>query len=210
VDLKPVTLAAFADELGKIAAAHGLNVISKSRKGSRPISVSKLLQKDREGTLRKRKHADAQGNAQDVRGDACDDPGAAQIPHRKGEVPTKGSDDISVGQKTGMVPGANTQTSAVTSGEDTRMTPSVRPSPGDVPTQANMAVDQPNNRIGPPTRGITFDQAAKKVRSGDVPTRTEDMNKVDRGDMRDNTTTVSGLGQSSTGIGAFNSPSEHT
>lgn len=204
------TLEAFADELSKIAASHGLNVVSKTRTGSRPISVSRLLEKDREGSLLKKKHADSMGNPQDVRGDSCDDPGAAQLPHRKSETPTKGSDNISVTQKTGMVPGANTQTPAVTSGEDARMTPSVRPAPGDVPTQSNMAVDQPNNRIEPRSSAITFDQSAKRTKRGDTPTSDRNMNIVDRGDMRESTTTVTGLGQNSSGIGAFNSPAEHT
>jgi hypothetical protein len=208
VDLSTVTLAAFADELEKIGVSHGLTHVSKGRKGARPISVTRLLEKDKAGTLWKKKHADSEGNPQDVRGDSCDDPGAAQQPHRRGEVPTK---DVSLGvtQKTGMVPGANTQTSPMTSGDDLRSVVADKPRmAGEVPTQ-DVATDQPNNRIAPRAKGITFDQSAKKVRPGDVPTSDRNMNLIDRGDMRESTTTVTGLGQNSSGIGAFNSPAEH-
>lgn len=199
-------LAAFQDELQKISASHGMRVISKTRKGSRPISVARLLEKDRDGTLR-RKHADSAGAPQDVRGDSVDDPGAAQPHRRKDEGPSAGS-MIDTTQKTGSVPGAQSQTSPILSGEDARGVVASKPRmPGDVPTQ-EVAIDQPQGRIEP--RAITFDTSAKRIRRGETPTRTDDMNKVDRADMRDNTTTVTGLGQGSTGIGAFNSPAEHT
>lgn len=100
MDLSPALLAGFVDELEKISASHGRAVVGKGRKGARPISAANLVDKHNKGTWLKK--ADSMGNPQDVRGDAGDDPGAAKIPHRAGETPTKGDDNVSVGQKTGM------------------------------------------------------------------------------------------------------------
>lgn len=44
-------LTAFADELSKIAASHGAMNVLSARKGTRPIRVSKLLEKEKAGTL---------------------------------------------------------------------------------------------------------------------------------------------------------------
>jgi hypothetical protein len=110
------------------------------------------------------------------------------------------------------VPGANTQTPVFTSGEDMTAGNSRLRRPGEVPTQNNIAVDEPNNRVvQPAARGpvISADVSAKKVRKGDTPTSDRDMNVVDRMDTRESTTTVTGLGQSSTNIGASNNPPEH-
>ena len=465
-----VTLSAFADELQKVAASHGLSHISKGRIGSRPISAAKLLAKDKAGTLYRKKHADAAGAPQDVRGDSADDPAAADIPHRKGETPSFGKGNVPTSEKTGAVfrvpskeeanaglkqtagqslmlggggallgaaglaanapkhvanivgaqpfyhgtsqpaaesimatgldpsrgglkgsggaiashteearkemlkspvfraitgtrsadelrktheafaerakghafvgtdkdtaagyadiggdgkgrvlrgvlpteefqqkfvpdidhdpsvafktkshipaeafhrtvgdvakqrlkhpssfagylkknpgraaaglgslaaipalgylgykglskgnqirkagneewealqpkeaslQGANTQTSPVMSGEDLRGAVANKARQrGDTPTQ-DVAADQPNGRIEPHAKSITFDQSAKPVKRGDTPTLNNDMNKIDRGDLRESATTVSGLAQNSTGIGAFTSPSEH-
>lgn len=204
-------LAGFLDETVKIAAAHGRAHITKQRAGRRSISVDKLLDKDRKGTLWKK--ADSQGNPQDVRGDSVDDPGSAPLPKRRGEVPTRDPGNIPVGQKTGMVQGANAQTPALTSGEDMRAGNSKPRLFGELPTQNNMAVDEPNNRIEPRIGrlrpAITNDESAKRPKKGDTPTQNRDMNIIDRFDGRGEATTVTGLGQSSTNIGAFNSPSEH-
>ncbi len=196
------------DELEKISASHGLTEVSKSRTGVRPISVDNLIKKHNDGTLFKKK-ADSQGQPQPVRGSGADDPGAAQLPRRPGEVPTK-DPNTSMGTKLGMVPGASTQTLPVTTGEDMTAGNSKPRRPGDVPTQANMDTASPNGRITqPPGRLVTNDQSAHKPKKGNTPTADSDMNKVDRYDQRDFATTVHGLGQSSTGIGAFNSPAEH-
>jgi hypothetical protein len=80
---------------------------------------------------------------------------------------------------------------------------------GDTPTQ-DVAADQPNGRIEPHAKFITFDQSAKPVRRGETPTRDNDMNKVDRYDQRDNATTITGLAQNSSGIGATNQTAEYT
>jgi hypothetical protein len=47
-------LEAFADELEKIAISHGRWTVPKSRSGRRPISVSNLLKKEKDGSLYKR------------------------------------------------------------------------------------------------------------------------------------------------------------
>ena len=52
-------------------------------------------------------------------------------------------------------------------------------------------------------------EAKRPRKKGDVPTQ-DDINSVDRYDQRSNATTVTGLGQSSSGIGAMNQPSEHS
>lgn len=165
------TLAGFVDELEKIAASDKWTV-AKGRTGTRPISVDNLLKKHKDGTLYK--EADAAGNPQDVRGDSGDDPGAAKMPHRQGEVPTK-EVGIPVTAKTGQIQGANTQTPAFTSGEDP----------------------------------FAFSEAKRPRKKGEVPSK-DDGNVVDRYDQRESATTVHGLGQNSSGIGAFNTPAEYT
>jgi hypothetical protein len=207
VDLGSITLAAFTDELEKIGVSHGLTHVSKGRKGTRSISAARLLEKDRDGSLYKKKLGDSQGNPQDVRGDSVDDPGAAQPPKHKGDVPTKGDDNISVEQKTGSS-GYQEIMLPVSSGEDMRAGNARPRQPGEVPSQDSyLGVSASKVPIG--GRPITSDISAKKPRPGETPTSDRNMNIVDRGDMRENVTTVTGLGQSSTGIGSFNAPAEH-
>lgn len=55
------------------------------------------------GKPAKKKTADSAGNPQDVRGDSVDDPGAARPPRRAGEVPSKGTGNIPVGEKLGFL-----------------------------------------------------------------------------------------------------------
>ena len=104
-------LAGFLDELEKIAVAHGGSHVSKVRQGTRPISVDNLIAKHNDGTLLKQKGpritdeektADSMGSPQNVRGDSVDDPGAAKPPRRPGEVPSKGTGDIPIGEKLGF------------------------------------------------------------------------------------------------------------
>ena len=206
----PATMAGFLDELEKISAAQGRAEVSKTRTGRRPISAETLVEKHNEGTWLK-KHADSAGNPQDVRGDSVDDPGAAQPPKRQGEVPSKERGNVPEGQKTGMVPGANQQTQPFTSGEETLVSPETRKprQPGDVPTQgpAQAMIAPPGSGVVP---GSTRGEAVHPRKKGDVPTRDRDLNIVDRNDLRESTTTVTGLGQHSTNIGASNNPAEHT
>lgn len=204
--MSAVMLEAFRNELEKIALSAGLSHVGKVRSGARPISVSNLIEKHKDGTYLKKK-ADSAGSPQDVRGDSVDDPGAAQPLHRRGEVPTKGSDNVSVTQKTGSS-GYQEITQPISNGEEMRAGNSKPRAYGEVPCQDQyIDVDKAKRPIG--GRPITSDVSAKKPKPGDTPTSDRNMNLVDRGDMRENTTTVTGLGQGSTGIGAFNSPAEH-
>jgi hypothetical protein len=112
--------------------------------------------------------------------------------------------------KEASLQGANTQTSPVMSGEDLRGAVANKARQrGDTPTQ-DVAADQPNGRIEPHAKSITFDQSAKPVKRGDTPTLNNDMNLVSKMDGRGEATTVTGLAQNSNNVGAFNSPSEHT
>jgi hypothetical protein len=95
-----VRLESFLDELQKIAAAHGLSKVLKARLGRRPISAAKLIEKHNNGTWLK-KHGDSQGNPQDVRGSGSDDPGAARLPRRPGQVPTTDPANIPMQAKVG-------------------------------------------------------------------------------------------------------------
>ena len=208
-----VMLQAFADELQKIAAAHGLAHVSKTRTGKKPISIMRLIAKHQNGTWL-RKKADAAGSPQDTRGSGADDPGAAQPPKRKGEVPTRG-DQIPHEEKLGMkladaIRGGNVI--PFTSGEESSISPETRKprQPGDVPTQGpgQEMIAPPGSTQSMRAPAFTNDQSAKRPKKGDTPTSGRD-NMVDRMDSRDNATTVTGLGQSSTGIGATNSPVEH-
>jgi len=91
-----VIRAAFYDELEKIALSRGrLNVVAQERKGVRPISVAKFLEKDSKGSLIKRtgnseKIADGSGSTPIISiGEGLPDPGQAVRPKRRGEVPSK-------------------------------------------------------------------------------------------------------------------------
>jgi hypothetical protein len=208
-----VALTGFLDELGKIAAAHGLTSISKSRTGVRPISVDNLVKKHNDGSLFKKKHADSQGNPQDVRGSGSDDPGAARLPRRPGQVPTTDPANVPMQTKLGMYR-LTDSTLPVTWGEDMRAGNSKPRQPGQIPTQNNMNAAEPDGRIEPPAGRmhptvVTNDESAKKPKKGNTPTSGRD-NVVDRYDQRDNATTVTGLAQHSTNIGATNQPAEHT
>lgn len=102
-------------------------------------------------------------------------------------------------------------TQPFTSGEEVAISAESRKprQPGDVPTQGPEQA-----MIAPPSGGgISYGQAKAEAlrgrKKGDVPTRDRDLNLVDRVDLREGTTTVPGLAQHSTDIGAFNSPVEH-
>jgi len=165
-------LSAFYDELSKIAFAESHMYITKSREGRRPISVDKLLDKDKRGELYK--GADSQGNPQDTAAGSVDDPGAAKAKKHSGDGPTRG-EMIPLEQKYGSLQG-----SVYAEG------------PGPIP--------------GGETPG--FAEAKKPRKKGDVPSL-DDVNTVDRYDQRENATTVTGLGQHSSDIGAMNHPSGH-
>lgn len=96
--MDPAQLHGFLDELGKVAASHGRMKLPKERKGRRPMSVTTLLRREKDGTLYK--EADAQGGPQPVRGSGADDPGSATLPKRRGETPTCGP-MVEQGEKTG-------------------------------------------------------------------------------------------------------------
>lgn len=96
-------LEAFVDELEKIATSHGRMRLPKERKGRRPMSVTTLLRKEKDGTLFK--ESDAQGRPESVRGAGADDPGAAALPRRLNDGPTRGS-MVDTEAKTGGLLGA--------------------------------------------------------------------------------------------------------
>jgi hypothetical protein len=175
----------------KTAISHGKMNISKERMGRRSMSVMTMLKRDAKGALLK-KHADAAGSAQNVRGDSSDDVRSAQQPRRPGETPSK-VPNISEEQKTGS------PFAAMLRMFDTRM------KLGQVPGYNASASPI---TAGPTPTSSAYAEAKVPKRKGDVPSK-EDQNVVDRRDQRDNATTVTGLGQSSTGIGAMNSPGEH-
>lgn len=77
-------LAGFLDELEKIAAAHGQLRRPKERRGRRPMTVTTLLRKEKDGTLYKG------GYVADTRAAGADDPKAAVPVRRPGDVPSKG------------------------------------------------------------------------------------------------------------------------
>jgi hypothetical protein len=90
-------MAAFRDELIKISVSKArLNIVAKDREGTRPISVSNFLKKEKEGTLYK--HTGNQTKVADYTGYFGTlepvsmgpfDPGEARRPKKKGEVPSK-------------------------------------------------------------------------------------------------------------------------
>lgn len=93
-------MAAFRDELEKIAVSKArLNIVAKDREGTRPISVTNFLKKEKDGTLYKRTGnstkvaADWAGSPVDV-GMGSADPAEARRPRRKGDTPTQ--DDVNV------------------------------------------------------------------------------------------------------------------
>ncbi len=218
------TLYGFLDELEKIASAHGRMEVSKTRSGRRPISVHKLLEKDKKGTLYKK--ADSEGNPEPVRGAGDDDLGAAKPPKHKGDLPTLGHDGVPVEQKLGAalftsfshaIKNASYRLTDTTmpflTGGSTSMSGPEATKPrqaGEVPSQdPYIGVDRSAVPIGM-GRPLTTDPSAKKPKKGDTPTQDRDMNLIDRLDQRDFTTTVTGLAQNSSGIGAGIGGGEHT
>jgi hypothetical protein len=100
-------LYSFLDELEQIEKTSG--IFHRERAGRKPISMANLIDRHNElGHLPRKnkerlaKKADAAGSPQPVRGDSCDDPGAARIPRRPGEVPTKDPGNIPQSAKLGM------------------------------------------------------------------------------------------------------------
>lgn len=88
MDTTAVSRAAFFDELEKIAISKArLLDVTKGRQGSRSISVDKLLEKDKDGTLYK-KAGDWAGAPVDV-GVGVVDPASARRPRKPGDVPTQ-------------------------------------------------------------------------------------------------------------------------
>lgn len=76
----------FLDELEKIAASFGRSLIAKSREGRRPISVAKYLKKDKEGTLFRKLHKEAETYKLYTQPKATvEDP----RPRKKNELPTR-------------------------------------------------------------------------------------------------------------------------
>jgi hypothetical protein len=76
----------FLDELEKIAASFGRSLIAKSREGRRPISVAKYLEKDKEGTLFRKLHKEAETYKLYTEPKATvEDP----RPRKKNELPTR-------------------------------------------------------------------------------------------------------------------------
>jgi hypothetical protein len=89
-------LAGFLDELEKISSSHGRMRVPKERKGRRPMTVTTLLRKEKDGTLFKDAYV------ADVRASGADDQGAAPAKRQPGDVPSKGS-NVDMDQKTGML-----------------------------------------------------------------------------------------------------------
>ena len=81
--------AAFADELIKISVSQGRMTVPKERAGRRPISVSNLLQKEKDSELYKTT-GDTQKIANQVPFSVGPSMGsAAKPPRRKGDVPSR-------------------------------------------------------------------------------------------------------------------------
>ena len=75
-----------AEKLKKTAASFGRSLISKSREGRRPISVAKYLKKDKEGTLFRKLHKEAETYQDYTQPKASvEDP----RPRKKTEMPTR-------------------------------------------------------------------------------------------------------------------------
>ena len=169
--MHPATQQAFADELEKIAGAHA-RLVPKSRTGRRPISVERLLEKDKDGTLHKK--ADAAGSPQPW-GEGPDDPGAATLPKSPGDRPRR------EGNKETAPSPSNTQGSSTDGlGRETKQA-------------ADAALGNAGNVAA-------FQEGKTPRRRGDIPSR-DDLNAVDRRDGRGEATTVHGLAQNSEGIG---------
>lgn len=273
-----VVASAFLDELGKIAFADSHMNIPKSREGRRPISVDKLLDKDKKGELYKQsdvlgalfraydsylaKAADSQGNPQD-KGGVLGGPWAPLIRSGAGALAGgalgawagKPGTGALIGGGLGLGASAvhsrlesqhdmkelrdrvqrleksadsagNPQDTAAGSVDDPGAA-KAKKHPGDGPTQGTMipleakygslrkaamgqgGVFSEGPSAIPTGESPNMNPEAKKPRKkGDVPSM-DDSNSVDRYDQRENATTVTGLGQTSSNIGAGNQPGEH-
>lgn len=135
-------LAGFVDELEKIGSSHGRMQIPKERKGRRSMTVSTLLKKEKDGTLYKA--GDAAGNPQPVRGGSSDEMGAATLPKRPGDVPTRGQMILSR-EKMGSTPYPDVTPFPM--GETPPPAPRSPKKKGDVPTLDDLnAVDRYDGR----------------------------------------------------------------
>jgi hypothetical protein len=100
----PVVGAAFADELLKIAAARKNMTVAQSRKGRRPMHVSTMLKKEKDGTLFKytkgqEKKAGSEGSEQAslLYSEGASRTGDRAKPKAKpGDVPSREGDTKSV------------------------------------------------------------------------------------------------------------------
>jgi len=176
------------------------------------------LKELRERVQRLEKSADSQGSPQDTAAGSVDDPGAAKAKKSPGDGPTQGN-MIPLEAKYGSLKIAMGQGSVYSEGPGpipTGETPGSGPETkqrkqsGDVPTQ-EVAVDRLKSAafVAPGADPNSTAEGRRPRKKGDVPTR-DDLNSVDRNDLRESTTTVTGLGQSSSDIGAQNHPSEHS
>lgn len=87
MDYLDVARAAFLDELEKISASSQMMRGSQSRSGRRPMRVSTLLRKEKEGTLYKHSADLAAGPLPTAPGTPMGTP--AVKPRKPGEVPTR-------------------------------------------------------------------------------------------------------------------------
>lgn len=88
--------AAFLDELEKIAVArHRLRIVAQERKGTRPISVSNFLKKEKNGDLYKTTSHLSGSVKEGWAGSSVpfstgpSDPAEARVPKKKGDVPSE-------------------------------------------------------------------------------------------------------------------------
>ena len=194
--------------------------------------MAKLLLREKAGKLHKFQHVkeaatggDSAGQPDDVSGGWADE-GAAKPPKHPGELPpeaksttlsTKEGGVFDELEKIATVPGAMGSVNPMTTGENPLYGPETRqrPSPGDIPTQDNNQnlvnrTERPGPQVSTATGAKPYVPRGNQVqRRGDVPGMPKDPSAVDHMDGRGEATTVTGLAQNSTGIGAFQSPAEH-
>lgn len=121
--------------------------------------------------------------------------------------------------KIATVPGAMGSVNPMTTGENPLASPETRqkPSPGDIPTQDQSSnIPSRTESAGPQVSTATgvapkeYAPRGNQVRRrGDVPGMPKDPSAVDHMDGRGEATTVTGLAQNSSNIGAFQNPAEH-
>lgn len=90
-DAAAVLKGAFFDELEKIAVSKHRLSVAQARQGRRPMTVSTLLKKEKEGTLYKK--GQFYGPSQPVSVGPAD-PGEARRPKKKGDVPSREDTDV--------------------------------------------------------------------------------------------------------------------